>query len=601
MGEELIIGGMPFYFDASDADGNTARRTMNIFSPYTDYTNGGVTRNVTFPEVVITPDSKRSPGARAVLERQRRRQYDAQNGLGSYNGLRTSESPAIDLVRSRREVANSPYVKAANYAADAMAGVGMGADIAAGLPIYSTLRGARELSKGNYLEGGLWLTPYLKPVAGGIKAGVNGIVNLVKSNSGVVQDVKNWRPFVPINLNRYYRIVGQVGNPITDASESGVIRGPGAVPGYRDAIKAELSTDPNTITLLPKAHDYPMFAKGHPWRGSTARQDTGKPTIIRSKADTGNIVWEESNKDFRHKGHAGIYRPRYNGDLNSAPTKYFEYWEPKRFGYVRRDFPQQQFQSELNWDPQNWFGNRINGSYDKDDVASLISHIPEYLQIEKQAKQNGTWLKMVDGSTWDGDPRSWVQLMSKDGGKLQKRILYHGDDDTYLSHGMDVTPETIGNKILWTSTNKYLPATYGSNRYQLTIPNGVSNTVFDAEGRFWNNLSAPSGYKYRNTNDVSLDLLKDNNTVNINNVVDVGPSIKYKPGINGMPDVLPSEKLYDYYDRVFKGDDVILGKDVPRKSLLGNNGDFDLLNKNIYKSLIPASLMAPWMFTNDDM
>ena len=91
--------------------------------------------------------------------------------------------------------------------------------------------------------------------------------------------------------------------------------------------------------MLPKAHDYPMFAKGHPWRGSTARRDTGKPTVIRSKSDTGNIVWEESNKDFRHKGHAGIYRPRYNGDLNSAPTKYFEYWEPKRFGYVRRDFP----------------------------------------------------------------------------------------------------------------------------------------------------------------------------------------------------------------------------------------------------------------------
>ena len=160
MGEELLIGGMPFYFNASDADGNVARRTMSVFAPYADYTNGGVTRNVTFPEVVITPDSKRSPGARAVLERQRRRDYDLQNGFGSYNGLRASESPAIDLARSRREVANSPYVKAANYAADAMSGIGMGADIAAGLPIYSTLRGARELSKGNYLEGSPWLTPY---------------------------------------------------------------------------------------------------------------------------------------------------------------------------------------------------------------------------------------------------------------------------------------------------------------------------------------------------------------------------------------------------------------------------------------------------------
>ena len=27
---------------------------------------------------------------------------------------------------------------------------------------------------------------------------------------------------------------------------------------------------------------------------------------------------------------------------------------------------------------------------------------------EKKAKQNGTWLKNKDGSTFDGDPRSWV-------------------------------------------------------------------------------------------------------------------------------------------------------------------------------------------------
>ncbi len=152
----------------------------------------------------------------------------------------------------------------------------------------------------------------------------------------------NWRPFVPWNSNRYYRIVGETGNPIGDAIESGVIRGPGAVPGYREAVKDALSADGNTITLLPKAHSYPMFSKGKPWGGSTARvaEDySKKPTIIRSKSDTGPIVWEESNKHFNHKGHNGIYRPRYNGDLNAAPTKYFEYWEPRKFGYMRKDFP----------------------------------------------------------------------------------------------------------------------------------------------------------------------------------------------------------------------------------------------------------------------
>lgn len=185
------------------------------------------------------------------------------------------------------------------------------------------------------------------PLAGGYLAGslrVPKALSTLKNNasqiSSTLNDVINWRPFVPYNPNRYYRIVGETGNPIGDAIESGVIRGPGAVPKYRETIAAQMQeASPNTIFLLPKAHDYPMFSKGKPWGGSTARLDFGKPTVIRSKADTGPIVWEESNIDFRHKGHAGIYRPSYYGELNFAPTRYFEYWEPKRFGYVRRNFP----------------------------------------------------------------------------------------------------------------------------------------------------------------------------------------------------------------------------------------------------------------------
>ena len=55
------------------------------------------------------------------------------------------------------------------------------------------------------------------------------------------------------------------------------------------------------------------------------------------------------------------------------------------------------------------------------------------------------------------------------------------------------------------------------------------------------------------------------------------------------PPELPQENLVDYFVRVYTGDDVILGQKVPRKSLLGNNGNFDLLNKNIYKAVIPVA------------
>lgn len=195
------------------------------------------------------------------------------------------------------------------------------------LTSYFGSQGLRDIQDGNFTpETAINLAPLIqmgKPI--------------YETGKSVYSVAKNWRPSVPWDNNRYYRIVGKTGDPIGDAIESGVIRGPGAI---RKGIEAAYLEDkPNTITLLPKAHDYPMFAKGKPWRGGAARRDSGKPIIIRSKKDTGPIVWQESNKDFRHKGHNGIFRPTYYGELNSTPTKYFEYWEPMRLGYMRKDFP----------------------------------------------------------------------------------------------------------------------------------------------------------------------------------------------------------------------------------------------------------------------
>ena len=69
-----------------------------------------------------------------------------------------------------------------------------------------------------------------------------------------------------------------------------------------------------------------------------------------------------------------------------------------------------QFRSELDWSPESWFGTRGNQTWDAEDVMALKSHIPEYLDIEKRAKIDGSWLKMPDGLLWSGDPRIWVQM-----------------------------------------------------------------------------------------------------------------------------------------------------------------------------------------------
>lgn len=174
----------------------------------------------------------------------------------------------------------------------------------------------------------------------GTTLGVGGLAlealpTVMEGVQGILQ-LKNWRPFLPYNPNRYYRIVGSAKNPqgdaILDANNTGVIRSKATGNGIRF-----ITPDGQVHQLGKTGFDYPMFSKGRIWRGTTNGADKDF-RVIRSKADTGPIKWEQSNVDFRHKGHNGIYRPSFYGQQNIAPTEYFEYWEPAKFGWKRRDF-----------------------------------------------------------------------------------------------------------------------------------------------------------------------------------------------------------------------------------------------------------------------
>ena len=100
-------------------------------------------------------------------------------------------------------------------------------------------------------------------------------------------------------------------------------------------------------------------------------------------------------------------------------------------------------------------------------------HLQEYADIERNAKTTGTWLQMPDGSSWQGDPRSWVQLMSKDGQKILPKRYFHGSDDFYKNGDIDVTPEVKGTKSIWLSSNPSTARTYttGDHKvYEIGIP-----------------------------------------------------------------------------------------------------------------------------------
>ena len=250
---------------------------------------------------------------------------------------------------------------------------------------------------------------------------------------------------------------------------------------------------------------------------------------------------------------------------------------------IAEDNPFRTFKSELDWSPKSWFQKRADKKWTKQDEDALISHLQEYLDIEKKAKQNGTWLKNKDGSTFDGDPRSWVQMQSDSFKKnYNDEILTHGEDainDLFGDFYGDGVGAGIGDKVLWTSTNKLLGKTYGNDVFSLAaLKNAKTNVVADAKGRPWLNV-----VQGKDTNNLVYPNLTNDNIVRINNVVDAGPNIKW----NEIKDFRKNETVPEYLSRKYTGDDVVIGQDVSRKSIVGNNGDFNPIDKNIYRALIP--------------
>jgi len=258
----------------------------------------------------------------------------------------------------------------------------------------------------------------------------------------------------------------------------------------------------------------------------------------------------------------------------------------------RRVVKQTPFVSELDWTPQGWFDKYRPHEYDVTDITALESHVPEYHQIEQQAKANGTWLRMPDGSTWEGDPRGWVMSQSKNvRDNYRNEVLHHGED-TYFDdmsfyqdeEGNNITGEVLGERPLWTSTNHRVASTYGNDIYPFVIPkNADIRTVADAEGRSFNEVIAGTNI---DTDKLVYPNLTEDNVVRINNVVDPG----IHTPIPSSKDALPNETVSDYFKRKYLGDDLVLGQNVRRKSLYGNNGNFDLGNFNIFKGLFPVGI-----------
>ena len=252
---------------------------------------------------------------------------------------------------------------------------------------------------------------------------------------------------------------------------------------------------------------------------------------------------------------------------------------------VQRFKESRNFKSELDWSPESWFGTRPPYiGYDPKDVAELKRHVPEYLEIERKAKANGTWLKMPDGTTWTGDPRSWVQFMSKNVQKHNPEQFWTG-----IKHGV-INPEydqqvwgTFGQgKLSAAKARTY--AADDEHVLPMFSKKNVPTTQYDANGSVWFNING------RTTNDiVNKDFSRGIKTIKIKNVTDTGPNIVTP---RNSPKYTWGDAMTDYDITNNAGvlqNDIIISPNSFRKSLLGNNGAFSHPT-NIFRTLtLPIS------------
>lgn len=229
----------------------------------------------------------------------------------------------------------------------------------------------------------------------------------------------------------------------------------------------------------------------------------------------------------------------------------------------------QEFKSELDWSPESWFSYRHDGKFTEEDAQILKSHVPEYLKIERDAKLNGTWLKNPDGSDFIGDGREWVMLNSKNGQKLNPDYFYNG-----VRGEKPFDPEY--NDEVWGSDKQAIAATYFNRKNphsevnKLYYPKNAKVSKINAGHRYWGDINYEGS---RTTTDIAKDDLinKGADVVKIEDVLDLGPE-------NTLPIV---QNGFEY------GTDYVLKDGLVRKSILGNNGNLDFSNKNIYKALLP--------------
>lgn len=243
------------------------------------------------------------------------------------------------------------------------------------------------------------------------------------------------------------------------------------------------------------------------------------------------------------------------------------------------------FKSDLDWTAHKWMKDNIGG-YNIQDVMALQSHVPEYLKLEQKFKGTTNWLKMRNGKTYIDDPRGWIQLQSKNGRIFDDSPIYTG-----VKTGV-VDPNYNG--IFWGTYDNGWISQYQARAYapndvstlELVVPNNVKTYTQTHDGNTsWFALGGKE--KPLLTNDVVETHFNNGiDRVNIRGIIDMGPNTGniHSSKYNKLFDYTTHQGIIDEkFNAKFPQNDVIINQYVPRKSIIGNNGNFNLDDSNIYR------------------
>ena len=301
-----------------------------------------------------------------------------------------------------------------------------------------------------------------------------------------------------------------------------------------------------------------------------------------------------------------------------AAAPYVRPLAKKTVDYIKNNRLFNKFKSEIDWGKWN------------SEIPANKSLMKEYNTIEQTTKANNTWMKNPDGSAFQGTPEQFVQQNSENfkkafpeghlsayrgsqifdptlsktlRGNVKDNILFGASDRataeeyaTNSGYNLDYLFKDLNKKPDFFHPDRSVPNTYTGSledvnpgMYQYALDKRLPTITAEGSSRNWANVKNDDVLQWMKINDPkSIDYrIKeslDPNLVRTDNLASYMIDKKIPIGV--------SKNTIDSYEGL--PTDVILSntKIARPKSLVFNNGMFDMTNPNIFKAIAPFAVGA---------